>query len=94
LEKRYHTSAEVIQAANLIYDSLHVDQVLIIIPGRTDPDGVQKLKPYFVDQQISIEELASQLETSVDHLVTYNELDAGDRELAGQWIIYPTSTEQ
>ncbi len=94
LEKRYHTSAEVIQAANVIYDSLHVDQVLIIIPARTDPEGVQKFKPYFVDQQISIEKLASQLETSVDQLVTYNDLDQGERNLAGQWIIYPSSSEQ
>lgn len=94
LEKRYQTSAEVIQAANVIYDSIHVDQVLIIIPGRTDPDGVQELMPYFIDRQISVEELASQLETSVDSLVYYNELDVDDGDLAGLWIIYPTSIEK
>ncbi len=94
LEKRYQTSADVIRAANVIYDSIHVDQVLILIPGRTDPDDVQQFMPYFIDRHISIEELASQLETSVDSLVTYNDLEVNNGDLVGQWIIYPTSSGQ
>ena len=89
LEKRYLTTAEVIQAANVIEGSIWVGQVLVIMPGQTETIYTPKFSVLIVDETVSIEKLASDLGVLYADITYYNNLTQGEDLLAGRWIIYP-----
>lgn len=89
LEKRYLTTAEVIQAANVIEGSIQVGQVLVIMPDQTETTDTPKFSVLNVDETISIEKLASDLGVLYADILYYNNLKQGEDIPAGRWIIYP-----
>jgi LysM repeat protein len=94
LEDLYLTSADVIRQANTIDGSIRVDQVLVIILNLTDPSGVQLLRVLYVEEEISVEDLALQLEVLASDLIYYNGLADVDLIPPDRWIIYPAISGQ
>ncbi|MEA3351047.1 MAG: polysaccharide biosynthesis tyrosine autokinase, partial [Chloroflexota bacterium] len=91
LSDQYYTDRDVIVAANgLVPDvSLQPDQVIVIMPGRTDSLGVEPLSVLFLDEDYSISEFASQKGVTVEELRAYNALGPGGILPAGRWLIFP-----
>jgi LysM repeat protein len=87
----YHTSVEVIQQANIIEGSIRIDQILVILPNHSDPEGVIKFRVIQVETLITVEDLADQIGISVFDLIHYNSLTINQLISPGQWIIYPTT---
>ncbi|MFH1634365.1 MAG: hypothetical protein ABIG63_10205 [Chloroflexota bacterium] len=93
LVDRYLTSAEVIWAANVIEGSIRLDQILVILPGRTDPTGIELFYVIFVEDATQVEDLALQAGIPLADLLYFNDLGAGEQIPAGSWLIYPASPD-
>ena len=91
LARAYKTERDVIAAANaLIPDhSLQPDQVIVILPGRTDSFGIEPLVVLFLDKDTMVSELASRYGVTIDELRQYNDLGPGEKIPAGRWLIMP-----
>lgn len=92
LETLYLTSEAVIRQMNGLRYGLQVDQVLVIYLNKADPTGITPLSAYQVDEEISIEALAIELEVLLSELIYHNGLANGVILLPGQWIVYPSRT--
>ena len=89
LEALYLTSNDVIQKANIIQGSIRIDQVLVILPNRTDPTGITPFRVTQLVEEKTVEELADELGVPASDLVYYNDLTPGQVLPPGRWIIYP-----
>ncbi len=90
----YRTSPEAIQALNpdLSYP-IQVDDLVIIPIGITDVTALPQFEPYQVlDEGISVQELADQIDVSVSDLCFYNNIDENQTLHSGDWIIVPFQT--
>jgi LysM repeat protein len=93
LEDLYLTSAAVINQANQIDGRIQVDQVLVIVLNQIDPTGIRPFKVIMIDSDISVEDLAAQLDVLASDLCYFNDLEAGDLIPSGHWIIYPAPSQ-
>ncbi len=91
LAAQYQTDRDVIVVANGLVSnqSLQPDQVLVIMPGRTDPLGVERLMVLFLEEDAQVSELASRFSVTPEELRRYNDLGPGDFIPAGRWLIFP-----
>lgn len=84
----YQTTEEVLRQANEITD-LQPGRVLVVLPGRIDPDGIKPFGTVLIEEDIPVGILASQMRVFESDLVWYNGLEDDQVVLAGQWLIYP-----
>ena len=91
LSEKYQTDQDVIVAANgLLPDvSLQPDQVIVIMPGRTDSIGVEHLSVLFLDEDIAMSKFASRYGVTISEVRSYNDLGAHEVIPAGRWLIFP-----
>jgi capsular exopolysaccharide synthesis family protein len=91
LSEVYQTDRDVIVAANglLPNQSLQPDQVILIMPGRTDSFDIVYMVVLFQDTDISVQELAARHGVSDEEMRRYNDLGPGDTIPGGRWIIIP-----
>jgi len=90
LANTYQTTTEVIRALNSRYGSigLWVGEVLVIMPGQTNPNGLPKFKVILLDQARTVNQLAEEFGVSASELQIYNSLGPdSDNIPAGRWII-------
>lgn len=87
----YQTDRDVIVAANgLVPDvPMQPDQVIVIMPGRTDSIGIEPLVVKFLDADTPISELAPRHGVTTAEIRTYNQLGPGEIIPAGRWLIFP-----
>ena len=60
IAERYHTTVEVLRAANE-FTGLNPGDVLVVLPGRIDPENVQMFETLLVSEDISVTDLAAQM---------------------------------
>jgi LysM repeat protein len=92
LADNYHTTTEVIRALNSRQGSvgLWVGEVLVIMPGQTNPYGLPKFKVILLDQARTVNQLAEEYGVPASELQIYNSLGPeSDNIPAGRWIIIP-----
>ncbi len=92
IAERYHTTVQVLQAANG-FTGLNPGDVLVVLPGRSDPQGVQMFETFLVSEDISVTDLAAQMRVFESDLLWFNQLEEGSIVPAGRWVIYPKSVE-
>jgi len=92
LSSQYQTDRDVIVAANGLQpnQSLQPDQVIVIMPGRTDSFDVEELTVLFLTEANSIAALSSRYGITTAELRTYNHLGRADEIPSGRWLIFPT----
>jgi hypothetical protein len=90
LEDLYLTSGDVIYAANEIKGSIQLGQVLVILPERRDPTGVERFEVHYVAEDTQADALASALGIATADLFYHNGLQSGEVIPADTWVIYPT----
>jgi len=92
---KFGTNPETIVAANVLseYTSIWPGTVLVIIPGETDPQEVQKYKIVLLDGDTSIADLISRYDISLEELSSINEFGSSDMVPGGRWIIIPVKDE-
>ena len=80
-----------IAAANdLIPDqALQPDQVIVIMPGRTDSFGIEPLLVLFLDQNATVSVLAPRYGVTPEEMRSFNDLGPGEVIPAGRWLIMP-----
>jgi capsular exopolysaccharide synthesis family protein len=93
LEDIYVTTARTIRAINDIDGSIQVGDVLVIMPDRQSPGEMPQFSVYRVQENITVETLATELDIPADDLTYYNDLEAGQEIQAGRWLIYPTPAD-
>jgi len=91
LAEQYQTDRDVIVAANgLVPDvPLQPDQVIVIMPGRTDSIGIEPLVVNFLSEDTSIFEFAPRHGVTTAEIRRYNQLGPGEIIPAGRWLIFP-----
>ncbi len=91
LAERYQTDRDVIVAANglIANQSLQPDQVIVIMPGRTDSFGIEQLSVLFLAEDVLVTDFSARTGVSVEELNQYNHLGTHDAIPAGRWLIYP-----
>ena len=91
LAEQYQTDRDVIVAANgLVPDvPLQPDQVIVIMPGRTDSIGIDPLVVNFLSENTSIFEFAPRHGVTTAEIRRYNQLGPGEIIPAGRWLIFP-----
>jgi LysM repeat protein len=89
LERIYNTSAAVIQQINGIEGSIQENQILVILLNQVDAAGLTPLRAILIENETSINELASQLFVLPSEIIYWNDLTEGELIPADQWIIYP-----
>lgn len=91
LAEQYQTDRDVIVSANglLPNQSLQPDQVIIIMPERTDSLGVVHLSVLFLDEDVRVADFAASRGVTVEELTQYNDLGAHNTIPAGRWLIFP-----
>ncbi|MBL7163077.1 MAG: LysM peptidoglycan-binding domain-containing protein [Anaerolineales bacterium] len=85
---RYHTTEEVLHQANE-FTSLQPGNVLVVLPGRSDPTGIKSFGTLLVEDDIPVGVLASQMKVFESDLVWFNGLEDDQIVVTGQWLIYP-----
>ena len=93
IAERYHTTVQVLQAANG-FTGLNPGDVLVVLPGRSDPEGVRMFETFLVSEDIAVEDLAAQMRVFESDLLWFNQLEEGSIVPAGQWVIYPKPVEE
>jgi LysM repeat protein len=93
LEEIYVTTARTIRAINDIDGSIQVGDVLVIMPDRQSPGEMPQFSVYRVQENITVEALATELDIPAEDLTYYNDLEAGQEIQAGRWLIYPTPAD-
>lgn len=91
LAEQFQTDRDVIVAANglLPNQSLQPDQVIVIMPGRTDSLGIVPLTVLFLDEEVLVTDFAASRGATVEELIQYNELGAHKTIPPGRWVIFP-----
>jgi hypothetical protein len=91
LAKKYMTSSQVISLLNIYGDrtAIWAGMPIVIMPGRTDPKGVQPMVAIHITQEISLEDLAKQYHITVDDIRRENNLGPEDLIEAGRWLVIP-----
>jgi len=91
LAERYQTSQDVIIAANGFYPGygLQVDQVIVIMPGKTDAINVEQFIVIFLNQETSLSDLSLQYGVHPTEIKKYNDLGPGDIVPIARWLIVP-----
>ncbi|NTV37342.1 MAG: LysM peptidoglycan-binding domain-containing protein [Anaerolineaceae bacterium] len=85
---RYRTSREVLQTLNdLSTGPLLPGQLLVIAPNRTDPNGLTRLYPEFLEKAKTVETIAQEHATSISDLRKWNGLGDDDWVQAQRWIV-------
>ena len=84
----YHTTEEVLVQANE-FDNLQPGDVLVVLPGRSNPQGIESFGTFLVEEDIPVGMLASQMKVFESDLVWYNGLEDDQVVEQGQWLIYP-----
>jgi hypothetical protein len=95
LEKNYDTLTDVILAINdSISSPLWVDSVIVILPGvKTLDPQLPVFQPHQVTGELSIEQLALELNVDLDLLKYYNNCPDVCLLSAGDWLIVPRPRE-
>lgn len=91
LAKQYQTDRDVIVAANGLIpnQSLQPDQVIVILPGRTDSLDVIHLSVLFLEEDTQIGDLASRNGVTSEEIRRYSNLGPNDLIPGGRWLIFP-----
>lgn len=84
----YHTTEDVLRQTNEVLD-LQPGDVLVVMPGRIDPEDIRPFGTVLIEEDIPVGILASQMRVFESDLVWYNGLEDDQVVLAGQWLIYP-----
>ena len=88
----YQTTVEVIRAINQLpdYASIQPDTILVIIPGEVDPNNVPQLRAIFLEEAITVFDLADKLNLSPEIILELNGIASQDILLpAGRWLVIP-----
>lgn len=94
LETLYQTDRSVIYAANDGLNpgrSIQPGEVLVVLPGRTDPTGTPRFRVIKTMRLTLITDLAAEYQVTVEDLRLYNTLGAGDWLPYGRWLVIPVS---
>jgi len=87
---RYQTSLEAIQAVNGGFEfPIQIGDFVIIPVDLIDVSDLPTFEPYQVKVDILVDELAIELNVSIDDLTLYNNIDLGTLLQKGDWIIVP-----
>jgi hypothetical protein len=90
LAQRYNTSVGAIKAVNVgAPDILWVDSLMVIPINQTEAAGLPALKPFQVDKDIQVEDLAKELSTELAEFEQLNGLQDGQMLKAGDWVLLP-----
>jgi LysM repeat protein len=92
---QYKTSSTVISATNELRSgaSLQVDQILVILPNKTEVSDLPVFRPLYLEQDASVDALVQEYGVSASDLRRYNALGDGDLIPAGRWIIIPLPSQ-
>ncbi len=86
----YQTSLEAIQAVNGGFEfPIQIGDLVIIPVDLFDVSDLPAFEPYQVEGDILVDELAIELNVSIDDLTLYNNIDRGNLLQRGDWIIVP-----
>jgi hypothetical protein len=87
----YETTIDVIIAQNLLVpgSTLWPGEILVIFPGRTDPEGLPRFRVIFLEEEVLIRDFAAEHSASEEDLRYYNSLGPGELIPARRWMIIP-----
>jgi len=89
------TTVAAIYAVNYNFSTpLQVQQVIIIPINQTDVSDLPPFEAYRVIRNISLEELATELDADPGQIQFYNGLGTSDQFLKSEWIIVPREKER
>ena len=87
---RYRTSIEAIQAVNGGFEfPIQIGDLVIIPVDLMDVSNLPAFEPLEIEGDIVVDELANELNVSIDDLTLYNNIDRGTLLQRGDWIIVP-----
>jgi LysM repeat protein len=88
---KYNTTVDAILEINSSLKlPMRVGAILVIPVGISDVSSLPAFEAYEVTEpSISIEEVASELNASVDEIKYYNALNNGETLVAGDWLLIP-----
>lgn len=93
IANRYHSRVEVLRAANGL-SAIFPGDVLVVLPGMIDPEGIPMFETLLVDKDISVGDLAAQMSVFESDLLWFNSLEEDQIVPAGRWVIYPKPNEE
>lgn len=87
----YNTSDPVIRALNGINatDVLWADRVIVVLPGVVDPSGVQMRKPVYLENDSTVQNLATLYDVTVGQMRADNDLGKDDFVPGKRWLVVP-----
>lgn len=87
----YHTTAEVIQAANVLIEgaSIWPDTVLVIYPNVKDPGQVTRFLVVCLETPTLPEDIAAEYLADLQALLEFNQINARVMIPAGRWLVIP-----
>ena len=98
LSKKYKVSINVFRKANFSNAApvLEIGQAVVILPGRTDPRGVDLLQAVYIGQRMRVDEFVEQYQVVSDNFRQENGLEGAEWLEIGQWVVItinlPTTT--
>ncbi len=87
IANRYHSGIEALRAANG-FSAIYPGDVLVVLPGRIETEGIELFETLLVDQDISVQDLAAQMMVFQSDLSWFNGLEEDQIVPAGRWVIY------
>jgi hypothetical protein len=89
LAYKYSSTIEVITSINMIYGAIWIDQVLVIMPGQLTADNLDLYQVIQLEEEISITNISSQYNVSVETLRYINGIGTDNILPADRWLIVP-----
>lgn len=91
LANLYDTHIETIQSINCLVEGfpIRIDQILVIMPGKTQINNSVCLRAIRIDKDTSLEEISTQFKTTEENLTQLNDLGEIKTIPAGRWLIVP-----
>jgi len=91
----YSTNNDVIIALNtwVAETGLWPNQVIVVMPGISDPQDVKPLSVHFTQTEMSVSEFAAIQRVTVDEVRFYNQFGEAESIPAGRWVIFPYQPE-
>lgn len=89
LSKKYKVLINVLREANFSNAApvLEIGQAVVILPGRTDPRGVDLLQAVYIEQRMRVDEFVEQYQVEPDKFRQENGLEGAEWLEIGQWVV-------
>ena len=86
----FNTTPEVLSAINVREPlSLWPGDFLVVCVGCTDPEGLPQLTARYLEDMITLTQLAEECDCPIEDLSRWNGLGEGEQVLAERWVVLP-----